>query len=117
MLKLQALIESRVEIYTKTQFKIVKILHAMNINKRALYTLFMESKGKFSVVIPTRNRENSLRNLVNKIKKQTLLPDEIIIVDSSEKKQFSYDDVDNSIKYLHTDKKSAAKQTQKSPLL
>jgi len=70
----------------------------------------MESKVKFSVVIPTRNRENSLRNLVNKINKQTLLPNEIIIVDSSEKRQFSFDDVDKSIKYLHTDKKSAAKQ-------
>ena len=70
----------------------------------------MESKVKFSVVIPTRNRENSLRNLVNKINRQTLLPDEIIIVDSSEKKQFLYDDVDKSIKYLHTDKKSSAKQ-------
>ena len=70
----------------------------------------MESKVKFSVVIPTRNRENSLRNLVNKINKQTLIPDEIIIVDSSEKKQFSYDDGDKSIKYLHTDKKSVAKQ-------
>ena len=70
----------------------------------------MESKVKFSVVIPTRNREKSLSNLVNKINKQTLLPDEIIIVDSSEKRQFSYDDIDKSIKYLHTDKKSAAKQ-------
>lgn len=70
----------------------------------------MESKVKFSVVIPTRNRANSLGNLVNKINNQTLLPDEIIIVDSSEKKQFSYDDINKSIKYLHTDKKSAAKQ-------
>lgn len=70
----------------------------------------MESKVMFSVVIPTRNRENSLINLVNKIDKQTILPDEIIIVDSSDKKQFLYDDINKSIKYLHTDKKSAAKQ-------
>ena len=98
------------EIYTKIQFKIVKILDVIKINKRALYTLSMESKVKFSVVIPTRNRENSLRNLLNKINKQTLLPEEIIIVDSSDKKQFLYDDINKSIKYLHTDKKSAAKQ-------
>jgi len=97
-------------MYTKIQFKIVKILNVITINKRSLYTLFMESKVKFSVVIPTRNRENSLRNLVNKINEQTLVPDEIIIVDSSEKKQFSYDGINKSIKYLHTDKKSAAKQ-------
>ena len=70
----------------------------------------MESKVIFTVVIPTRNRENSLINLVNKINKQTLLPDEIIIVDSSDNKQFLYDDINKSIKYLHTDKKSAAKQ-------
>ena len=70
----------------------------------------MESKVKFSVVIPTRNRENSLRNLVNKINQQTLLPDEIIIVDSSEKKQLSYYAINKSINYLHTDIKSAAKQ-------
>ena len=70
----------------------------------------MESKVKFSVVIPTRNRENSLRNLINKINQQTLLPDEIIIVDSSEKKQLSYNAINKSINYLHTDVKSAAKQ-------
>jgi glycosyltransferase involved in cell wall biosynthesis len=62
----------------------------------------MESKVKFSVVIPTRNRENSLRNLVNKINQQTLLPDEIIIVDSSEKKQLSYYAINKSINYFNT---------------
>ena len=98
------------EIYTKIEFKIIKILDVIKINKRSLYTLFMESKVIFSVVIPTRNRENSLRNLVDKINKQTLLPDELIIVDSSDEKQFLYDDINKSIKYLHTDQKSAAKQ-------
>ena len=110
MLKLQALIDSHVEIYTKIQCKIVKILNVIKMNKRSLYTLFMENKVIFSVVIPTRNRESSLRNLVNKINEQTLIPDEIIIVDSSEKRQSSYNDINKSIKYLHTDKKSAAKQ-------
>jgi glycosyltransferase involved in cell wall biosynthesis len=67
----------------------------------------MENKVIFSVVIPTRNRESSLRNLVDKINEQTLVPDEIIIVDSSEKRQSSYNDINKSIKYLHKDKKSA----------
>ena len=70
----------------------------------------MKSRVKFSVVIPTRNRETALRNLLNKVLDQTLLPAEIIIVDSSEIKQSSYEIVNKSIKYLHTNEKSAAKQ-------
>jgi glycosyltransferase involved in cell wall biosynthesis len=70
----------------------------------------MESKVKFSVVVPTRNREASLRKLLTKIVDQTLLPDEIIIVDSSDIAQSSYEIINKSIKYLHTSEKSAAKQ-------
>jgi len=70
----------------------------------------MKSGVKFSVVIPTRNRETALRNLLNKVLDQTLLPEEIIIVDSSEIKQLSYEIINKSIKYLHTTEKSAAKQ-------
>lgn len=70
----------------------------------------MKSGVKFSVVIPTRNRETALRNLLNKVLDQTLLPAEIIIVDSSEIKQSSYEIINKSIKYLHTTEKSAAKQ-------
>lgn len=70
----------------------------------------MKSEVKFSVVVPTRNREASLRNLLTKIIDQTLLPNEIIIVDSSDIAQSSYETINKSIKYLHTSEKSAAKQ-------
>jgi glycosyltransferase involved in cell wall biosynthesis len=70
----------------------------------------MTNEVKFSVVIPTRNRDASLRNLLNKIIEQTFQPDEIIIVDSSEKSQSSYEIINKSIKYLHTTEKSAARQ-------
>jgi len=70
----------------------------------------MKNEVKFSVVIPTRNRDASLRNLLNKIIEQTSQPDEIIIVDSSEISQSSYEIINKSIKYLHTTEKSAARQ-------
>ena len=70
----------------------------------------MKSEVKFSVVVPTRNREASLRNILTKIIDQTLLPNEIIIVDSSDIAQSSYETINKSIKYLHTSEKSAAKQ-------
>jgi glycosyltransferase involved in cell wall biosynthesis len=70
----------------------------------------MKNEVKFSVVIPTRNRDASLRNLLNKIIEQTSQPDEIIIVDSSEISQSSYGIINKSIKYLHTTEKSAARQ-------
>ena len=70
----------------------------------------MKSRVKFSVVIPTRNRETALKNLLNKILDQTHLPEQIIIVDSSDINQTSYGIIDKSIKYLHTTEKSAAKQ-------
>lgn len=70
----------------------------------------MESRVKFSVVIPTRNREIPLKNLLNKIFEQTLLPDEVIIVDSSDEKKFWCQSINKCIKYLHTEKKSAAYQ-------
>lgn len=70
----------------------------------------MKSDVRFCVVIPTRNRDHSLKNLLNRIVHQTLAPVEIIIVDSSEIKISSYETIDKSIKYLHTTEKSAAKQ-------
>ena len=70
----------------------------------------MKNEVKFSVVIPTRNRETALKNLLNKILNQTHLPEEIIIVDSSEINQTSYEIINKSIKYIHTTEKSAAKQ-------
>ena len=84
--------------------KVISLIHT------TLYTLIMKSTVKFSVVIPTRNRDASLRNLLNKILNQTLPPFEIIIVDSSEIKQSSYESMNKSIKYFYTTFKSAAKQ-------
>jgi glycosyltransferase involved in cell wall biosynthesis len=62
------------------------------------------------VVIPTRNRETALKNLLSRIISQTLSPTEIIIVDSSDKKQSEYENFANSIAYVYTDIKSAAMQ-------
>ncbi|CAM4047701.1 MULTISPECIES: glycosyltransferase family 2 protein [Flavobacterium] len=45
-----------------------------------------EKKSQITIVIPTRNRINSLNRLLNSISKQTYLPKEIIIVDSSDEK-------------------------------
>ena len=57
----------------------------------------MKSEVIFSVVIPTRNRDASLRNLLSRINDQTLTPSEIIIVDSSEKKQSEYESINNPL--------------------
>jgi glycosyltransferase involved in cell wall biosynthesis len=65
---------------------------------------------KFSVIIPTRNREVPLTNLLRKILTQTVLPNEIIIVDSSDIIQKSYSEINKIIKYFHTNEKSTARQ-------
>ena len=70
----------------------------------------MKNRIKFSVVIPTRNRADSLKNLLNKIEDQTYKPQQVIIVDSSEIEQSLYKSVNSSVKYFHTTEKSAAKQ-------
>ena len=70
----------------------------------------MARSVKFSVVIPTRNREVPLTNLLSKILIQTVLPSEIIIVDSSDNIQVSYSEINKIIRYLHTNDKSAARQ-------
>ena len=88
----------------------VKVLPDTNPNDATLYTLFMRNEVKFTVVIPTRNRPIPLTILLNRIFDQSLRPEEIIIVDSSEIKQSTYGNIDASIKYIHTTEKSAAKQ-------
>ena len=70
----------------------------------------MDNEVKFSVVIPTRNRDISLKNLLNKILNQTISPYEVIIVDSSDIKQSSLENIHKTIRYIHTPKKSTAKQ-------
>ena len=39
---------------------------------------------KFSVVVPTYKRENDLRTCLNPIKRQSVLPSEIIVLDDDE---------------------------------
>ena len=70
----------------------------------------MKDKILFSVVIPTRNRDTSLRNLLTRINEQSLAPSEIIIVDSSDKRQSHYGSIDKRIIYIHTTQRSAATQ-------
>ena len=70
----------------------------------------MKNEVRFSVVIPTRNRFIPLTNLLNRIINQSLLPYEIIIVDSSDIEQSTYGKIDASIRYIYTNEKSAAMQ-------
>ena len=70
----------------------------------------MARNVKFSVVIPTRNREVPLTNLLRKILTQTVLPNEVIIVDSSDYIHTSYPEMNKIIRYFYTNKKSAAGQ-------
>ena len=70
----------------------------------------MKSEIKFSVVIPTRNRDTSLRSLLGRIADQTFQPNEIIIVDSSDEKQSSFESINKSIRYIHVIERSAAVQ-------
>jgi glycosyltransferase involved in cell wall biosynthesis len=70
----------------------------------------MKSEIIFSVVIPTRNRDASLRSLLDKIADQTFQPDEILIVDSSDERQSSYESINKSIRYIHANERSAAVQ-------
>ena len=46
----------------------------------------MKEKLKISVIIPTKDRVDEIRRCIKSILNQTILPDEIIVVDSSEKK-------------------------------
>jgi len=67
-----------------------------------------QSKIKVSVVIPTKERAQDLRVCVGSLLKQTVTPDEIIIVDSSQNeklrsllKQNFYESI-SRIKYIHS---------------
>jgi len=42
---------------------------------------------KFSVIIPTYNREKELNGLIGTVLRQTLKPDELIIIDDGELKE------------------------------
>jgi GT2 family glycosyltransferase len=62
-----------------------------------------------TVVIPTRNRQNELISLLEYLKSQVIV-NEIIIVDSSDQKKLDTRDLDNNVKYIYTEIKSAAIQ-------
>lgn len=61
---------------------------------------------KISAVIPTRNREDSLRRCIKSISRQISPPDEVIVVDSSDTRLnptvFSEEFENLNFKYLHT---------------
>ena len=63
----------------------------------------------FSVIIPTRNRNNLLIELVHTIPTSSQYLNEIIIVDSSDQNN-SKNYINNKVKYIHTEVKSAAIQ-------
>jgi glycosyltransferase involved in cell wall biosynthesis len=63
----------------------------------------------FSIIIPTRNRNNLLIELVHTIPTSSQYLNDIIIVDSSDQNN-SKNYINNKIKYIHTDVKSAALQ-------
>ena len=59
---------------------------------------------KISVIIPTKNRTQDVIRCLNSIKIQTMLPDEVVIVDSSDTEELkstlnSFDDL--NIRYIH----------------
>jgi glycosyltransferase involved in cell wall biosynthesis len=62
-----------------------------------------------TVVIPTRNRQKELISLLEYLKSQVIV-NEIIIVDSSDQKNLNTRDLDNNVKYIYTEIKSAAIQ-------
>jgi glycosyltransferase involved in cell wall biosynthesis len=63
----------------------------------------------FSVIIPTRNRNNLLIELVHTIPTSSQYLNEIIIVDSSDQNN-SKNYINDKVKYIHTEVKSAAIQ-------
>jgi len=44
-------------------------------------------KQSYSVIVPTRNRKNELLKCIKSIERQTILPDEVLIVDASDNPQ------------------------------
>jgi len=68
----------------------------------------------YSVIVPTRNRENELLRCLKSIERQTILPDEVLIIDSSDNPQeiqtlcASFKNI--SVKYIYTTDRSAARQ-------
>ena len=70
----------------------------------------MSTTSIFSVIIPTRNREVALKNLIESLLKQSILPESIIIIDSSDLFENSLEYLSSLVKHIHTSKKSIAQQ-------
>jgi len=70
----------------------------------------MLANGTFSVIIATRNRKIPLKQLIESLLKQSLLPKSIIIVDSSDIFENSLEYLSELVTHIHTSKKSIAQQ-------
>ena len=70
----------------------------------------MPMTNTFSVIIPTRNRKMPLKNLIESLLKQSILPKNIIIIDSSDIFDDSLEYLSSLVTHIHTSKKSIAKQ-------
>lgn len=70
----------------------------------------MSTTSTFSVIIPTRNRKMALKNLIESLLKQSILPESIIIIDSSDLFENSLEYLSSLVKHIHTSKKSIAQQ-------
>lgn len=70
----------------------------------------MSITNTFSVIIPTRNRKISLKILIESLLKQSILPENIVIIDSSDIFDNSLEYLSSLVKHIHTSKKSIAKQ-------
>lgn len=68
-------------------------------------------RSRIGVVIPTRNRKDSLLRLLRSLNGQNLIPDITLIVDSSDKAlQLDPGDFDLNVKVLRSNRRSAAHQ-------
>jgi glycosyltransferase involved in cell wall biosynthesis len=57
-----------------------------------------------SVIVATKDRHNDLFKLISSLSKQSLLPDELVIVDSSESNDASFTSDILKVKYIPTDR-------------
>lgn len=70
----------------------------------------MSITNTFSVIIPTRNRKMPLKNLIESLLQQSVLPKNIVIIDSSDIFDDSLEYLSSLVVHIHTSKKSTAKQ-------
>lgn len=73
--------------------------------------------NKISVIIPTKNRMEDIKRCLESISTQTLLPDELVVVDSSDTKELEYEikrlvnrEEKIEIRYIHTSTSGSSHQ-------